>query len=225
MFRNREDAGLQLARKLKHRELHDPVVLAVPCGGLVIGAVLARELGAELDVVLSRKIRAPGQPQLALGAISEGGHVELNHFAAKVADATPHYVAREQQCQLAEIARQRQLFGEVRCPASLAGRSVVLTDDGIATGSTMLAALKAVQEHAPLEVIVAVPVASVQSARALEEVRCRCDEFVCLYEPAHFWGIEEYYADFSPVTEDQAVELLRSMRMASTAAGGARRVE
>lgn len=214
MFRDRNDAGLQLARKLRSRELSHPVVLAIPCGGLTIGAILARELGAELDIVLARKLRAPGQPQLALGAVSEGGQLQLNHFAGDVADVTPRYLAQEQRQQMAEIARYQELFHEVRSPLQLSGRSVILTDDGIATGSTMMAALSAVKARNPREVIVAVPVASVESARALARIRAQCDEFVCVYSPPLFWGIEEYYADFSPVPDEQAVELLRSFQQA-----------
>lgn len=212
MFRNRADAGLQLARPLRHRHLHRPVVLAIPCGGLAIGAELARDMGVELDIVLARKLRAPGQPHLALGGISEQGHVELNHFAGKVAGVTPQYLADERRLQMAEIAHLQDVFLDARPRIAVAGRSVILTDDGIATGSTMTAALAAVRAQGPREIIVAVPVASVESSHALERIRARCDDFVCLHSPPHFWGIEEYYADFTPVSEPEAVELLESFR-------------
>jgi predicted phosphoribosyltransferase len=210
MFRNRKEAGLRLAEKLKYRELHDPVVLAIPCGGLAIGAVLARELGAELDVVLSRKLRAPGQSELSVGAISENGETCLNHLAQQVAGLTEKYLAREREYQLSEMARQRELFNAVRARAILSGRSVILTDDGIATGSTIMAALQVIKSQHPYEVIVAVPVASMDSSRALEGICRACDEFVCLHSSRIFWGIDQYYSDFTAVRDDEAVELLRA---------------
>lgn len=206
MFRDREDAARQLAQKLKGRPWHDLLVLAIPRGGVVTGAVLARELSAELDVVLSRKLRAPGQPELALGAISEDGRVYFNHHAQGYLDEMKEYLAAERRHQLSEIARRKKLFRNVRPQAPVAGRSVIVTDDGIATGSTMIAALQAVKTHNPREVIVAVPVAAPDR---LEEVRRWCDEVVCLLSPEVFWAIGEFYADFSQVEDEEVVELLR----------------
>jgi predicted phosphoribosyltransferase len=206
MFRNREDAARQLAQLLKGRELHDPLVLAIPRGGVVTGAVLARELGAELDVVLSRKLRAPMQPELAVGAVSDDGRVYLNHHAEELLDLTADYLAQERRHQLGEIARRKKLFRGVRPQAPVARRSVIVTDDGIATGSTMIAALQAVKTQHPREVIVAVPVASPDR---LEEVRRWCDDVVCLLSPEAFWAIGQFYEDFTQVEDEQVVELLR----------------
>jgi len=206
MFRNREDAAHQLAQRLKGRKLLDPIVLAIPRGGVVTGAVLARELGADLDVVLSRKLRAPMQPELALGAISEDNQVYLNPFAKEMFDLTDDYLAEECRHQLAEIARRQKLFRAVRPVAPLKGRSVIVTDDGIATGATMMAALYAVKGQSPHEVIVAVPVASPDRP---EEVCQFCDEVVCLLHPAQFWAVGQFYADFSTVEDEQVVNILR----------------
>jgi predicted phosphoribosyltransferase len=206
MFRNREDAALQLAERLKGWELHDPLVLAIPRGGVVTGAVLARELGADLDVVLSRKLRAPEQPELAIGAVSEDGRVYLNHHAQPFLDLLEDYLAEERRHQLAEIARRKKLFRTVRPQAPVAGRSVIVTDDGIATGSTMIAALQAVKTQNPREVIVAVPVASPDR---LEEVRNLCDEVVCLLRPETFWAIGQFYEDFTQVADEEVLQLLR----------------
>jgi predicted phosphoribosyltransferase len=214
MFRDREDAARQLAGRLKGRELHDPLVLAIPRGGVVTGAVLARELGAELDVVLSRKLRAPGQPELAIGAISEDGRVYLNHHAQAFLDLLEDYLSEERRHQLGEIARRKKLFRDVRPQAPVAGRSVIVTDDGIATGSTMIAALQAVKAQNPREVIVAVPVASPDR---LQEVRRWCDDVVCLLSPDEFWAIGQFYADFSQVEDEQAIDLLRSFAPGSRA--------
>jgi predicted phosphoribosyltransferase len=207
MFRDREDAARQLAEKLKSRELHDPVVLAIPRGGVVTGAVLAQELGAELDVVLSRKLRAPGQPELAIGAVSEEGRVYFNHHAREFLEAMEDYLAEERRHQLGEIARRKKLFRAVRAQAPVADRSVIVTDDGIATGSTMIAALQGVKPQNPLEVIVAVPVASPDR---LAEVRRWCDDVVCLLCPEEFWAIGQFYEDFRQVEDKQVLDLLRT---------------
>jgi predicted phosphoribosyltransferase len=215
MFRDREDAGRQLAARLKGRKLTNPLILAIPRGGIVTGAVLARELGGELDVVLSRKLRAPGQPELALGAIAETGEIYLNHYAEQYRDALQEHLAEERTHQLGEIARRQKLFRAVRPPPRMAGRSVIVTDDGIATGSTMIAALKVLQGKQPQEVIVAVPVASPDR---LEEVGRHCDEVVCLLAPEFFWAIGQFYEDFTQVEDDQVVALLREFASAPRAA-------
>ncbi len=212
MFRNREDAGQQLAERLKGREFCDPLVLGIPRGGVVIGAVLAREIGAELDVVLARKLRAPGQPELAIGAVTETGRVYLNHPAEELLDLWDDYLRGERRYQLGEIGRRKQLYRSIRPAAPIAGRSVIVTDDGIATGSTMLAALRAVEAEKPSEVIVAVPVAAPDR---LEEIRPWCDELICLLCPPELWAIGQYYEDFSPVDDQQVLYLLRSNTLLS----------
>jgi predicted phosphoribosyltransferase len=205
-FVDRVDAGRQLAEHLRGRPLHRPLVLAIPRGGVVTGAVLARELGAELDVVLSRKLRAPGQPELALGAVSEEGPAYVNDHGRLVDEQLDDYLEAERQHQLAEIARRKQLVRGVRPPAPVAGRSVIVTDDGIATGSTMIAALQALRAQQPREVIVAVPVAPPDR---LHEVARWCDEVVCLLSPEGFWSIGQFYEDFTQVEDAEVVRLLR----------------
>jgi predicted phosphoribosyltransferase len=214
MFRDREDAGRRLAAELKGRILWDPLVLAIPRGGVVVGAVLARELDADLDVVLARKLRAPNHPELALGAVSEAGAVYLNHRGEGLAGRLEHYLAEERRHQFAEIARRKELFRAVRPPAPVAGRSVIVTDDGIATGATMMAALKVVRAQHPHEVIVAVPVASPDR---LEEVRGWCDETVCLLTPQWFWAVGQFYENFSQVEDEEVVKLLREFAPRSAA--------
>jgi predicted phosphoribosyltransferase len=209
MFRDREDAAHQLAPLLKDRELVNPLVLAIPRGGVVTGAVLAQELGAELDVVLSRKLRAPFQPELAVGAISEDGRVYLNHHASECPALTEEYLAQECRHQLDEIARRKRLIRGVRPEAKVSNRSVIVTDDGIATGSTMIAALQIIKIQKPRELIVAVPVASPDR---LLEVRRFCDSAVCLLRPENFWAIGQFYEDFSPVEDAEVIELLRATR-------------
>lgn len=200
MFRNREDAGRRLASRLKGRPWRKPVVLGIPRGGLVIGAVLARELQADLDVILARKLRAPGQPELALGALAETGEVLLNEEVYDRLEVSDTYLAKETKEQLAELKQRQKLFRSLRPRVSLEGRSVVVTDDGIATGSTMLAALKAIRDQKPTEVVVAVPVAS---PSRLKEVQRWCDEVVCLLRPESFWAIGQFYEDFTQVTDEE----------------------
>ena len=211
MFRDREDAALQLAARLKGRALKNPLVLAIPRGGVVTGAVLARELGAELDVVLARKLRAPYQPELALGALGEDGEVYLTDFARQVMGVTDAYLAREQDRQTAEIDGRRRRFRAVRPQAEVAGRSVIVTDDGVATGATMLAALHALQARGPHELIVAVPVAPPDTVALLAR---HCDHIECLIEPAYMGGISAFYADFEQVEDAEALRLLRERQPA-----------
>ena len=214
MFHDRTDAARQLAEKLKGRQLHNPLVLAIPRGGVVTGAVLARELGADLDVVLARKLRAPDQPELAVGAVSEAGEIYLNHHAKEVPGMSEEYLAEEQRRQLAEIARRKELFRAVKPQEPIEGRSVLVTDDGIATGSTMIAALQMVKAQRPYESIVAVPVASPDR---LETVRQWCDDAVCLLAPKYFWAIGQFYEDFKQVEDEEAVEILRTFAHAAPA--------
>lgn len=214
MFANREDAALQLAQRLKSRPMTDPVVLGIPRGGVVTAAVLARELQAELDVVLSRKLRAPDQPELAIGAIGEDGEVYLSSYAREVPGVTEDYIRGERDHQMKEIARRRSLFRGARPAAKVAGRSVIVTDDGIATGSTMFAALHVLGERQAREVIVAVPVAP---PHTLERLAPQCHHIECLLSPEHFAAVGQFYADFTQVEDEEAVRLLREFRGAGPA--------
>jgi len=206
LFHDRADAARQLAELLKGRSFVKPVVLAIPRGGVVTGAVLAQELGADLDVVLSRKLRAPFQPELAIGAISEDGQVYLTNFAKEAPGVTEDYLAGERRVQLAEIARRKKLFRAVRPQVGLADRTVIVADDGIATGATMIAALQTARSQKPKELIVAAPVAA---PGRLEQVQNWCDEAICLLSDPSFYAIGQYYEDFTQVEDEEVVELLR----------------
>jgi predicted phosphoribosyltransferase len=206
MFRDREDAARRLAQRLKGRAMHQPLVLGIPRGGVVTGAFLAEELGADLDVALSRKLRAPGQPELAIGAVTEDGQVYLNHHAREFLQILQDYLEEERRFQIEEIERRKLLFRAARPQARVGGRTVIVTDDGIATGSTMIAALQAVKLQQPREVIVAVPVASPER---LEEVGRWCDEVVCLLAPEDFWAVGQFYGNFRQVEDEEVIQLLR----------------
>jgi predicted phosphoribosyltransferase len=214
-FRDRADGGRQLGERMRGRTLREPLVLAIPRGGVVTGLALARELNAELDVVLSRKLRAPFQPEYAIGAITEDGQVTLNPDAA-AAGASEEYLEEEKRHQLAEIGRRKRLFRAARPPARITGRSVIVTDDGIATGSTMIAALQAVRAQKPHELIMAVPVGP---SERLEAMRPLCDEAVCLFAPEDFSAVGQFYDEFDTVEDDEVVRLLRTAYFDSTNGG------
>jgi putative phosphoribosyl transferase len=207
MFRDREDAALRLAEMLHRREMHAPIVLGVPRGGVVIGAIAARELGADLGVVLARKLRHRDYPELAIGAISETGEVYLDRHGQEVAGQDRAYLEQECRLQLAEIERRKTVLRGGRPLPPLAGRTVIVTDDGIATGSTMIAALKALKAQGPREVIVAVPVAAPQE---LGEVRRWCDDLVCPLSPPWFRAVGQFYEDFTQVEDEEVVVLLHA---------------
>ncbi len=212
MFRDRHDAAHQLAAVLSTQPLRDPLVLAIPRGGVVTGADLAGDLGAELDVVLSRKLRARDQPELAIGSISESGEVRLNRDVEGDFEVSDEYLHQERQYQMAEIARRKHLFRSVRPEASVAGRSVILTDDGVATGSTMMAAIQTVRERRPMELIVAIPVAPPDRLAMLEP---ECNRVVCLHTPARFLSVGQFYECFPTIDDATVVSILRKFAQTS----------
>lgn len=205
MFANRADVAWRLAARFKGRKLTDPIVLAIPRGGVVLGAVLAEALPADLDVALARKLRMPGNPEFALGAISESGDVHLNVAVEELSPALQEYLEREAQTQMDEIARRREFFRHGRPAKPLEGRSVIVVDDGIATGSTMIAALHAVRLHHPREIIVATPVAAPDRLRKVE---AECDEAICLIEAPDLIAVGQFYLDFTQVRDDEVIALL-----------------
>ncbi|MCI0586006.1 MAG: phosphoribosyltransferase [Planctomycetes bacterium] len=221
-FKDREEAGRRLAEALRGVELCDPLVLAIPRGGLATGAALALGLGAELDVVFARKLRSPFQPEVAVGAVPERGEVVLTSSAREIEDLIPGYLKEEEERQRGEIERRKVLYRSVRPRAPMAGRSVVLTDDGLATGSTMLAALAVLPLERPREIVVAVPVAP---AGGLEEGRQRCGRLVCLHEPRDFRAISQFYEEFPQVEDEEALALLRRASRGRPSPGLGRRAE
>ena len=203
-FSNRSQAGRQLGQAVRKLNLERPVVLGLPRGGVVTALEVARELGAELDVVLVRKLRAPQNPELAIGALSEGGQVFLLPYAQSM--STPEYLEAEIQYQKDVLLKRSQLYRKVRPQVPLAGRNVILVDDGIATGSTMEAALESVLSQAPARVVVAVPVAP---AEAAQKFGARA-EFFALGLPEYFGAVGAFYQDFPQVEDQEVISLLKT---------------
>ena len=201
-FRDRRHAAGLLAEALLPLGLKNPVVLGIPRGGVVVANVLAERLGGTMDVILARKIGAPGNPEFALGAVAETGEVILQPYAYRYAGEA--YIRNEVARQLRVIEERRAKYRAVRPKEPLAGREVVLTDDGMATGSTVEAALAAVRAEAPTRVVVAVPVAPPD---AVERIRDKA-EVVVLSTPPDFVAVAAYYEVFPQVEDDEVLALL-----------------
>jgi putative phosphoribosyl transferase len=203
IFDSRLDAGRRLAKALAAYRGRNPLVLAIPRGAVEMGATLARELDGELDVVLVRKLPAPGNAEFAVGAVDETGWTYIaGHAAMTGADAA--YLAKEKATQLALLRRRRVQYTPARAPADPAGRIAIVVDDGIATGASMIAALHSVRARNPARLVCAVPVAAPDS---LEQVRPYADELVCLDAPEHFQAVGQFYRAF-PQVDDEAVATL-----------------
>lgn len=213
IFNNREHAGELLARRLISHKGKNPLVLGIPRGAIPMAKIIADALGGELDVVLVRKLGYPGQPELAIGAIDESGKTYLAPYAGEVGAA---YLENEKQRQMEIIRARRARYTPERALVDPQNRIVIVVDDGIATGSTMIAALRAVRANRPKKLVVAVAVASPQAARSIER---ECDTLVCLNVPAEFYAVGQFFRDFSQVSDEDVVETLRQREAGISAAG------
>jgi predicted phosphoribosyltransferase len=204
IFEDRLDAGRRLAAALGAYKGRNPLVLAIPRGAVAMGAEIAHALGGELDVVLVKKLHAPGSPEFAVGAVDESGWTYVAGYAAS-SGADAAYLAREKDAQLALLRRRRAQYTPARAPADPAGRVAIVVDDGIATGASMIAALHAVRARKPARLVCAVPVAPPDS---LEQIRPYADELVCLEAPEAFMAVGQFYRRFEQVEDDEVVALL-----------------
>jgi putative phosphoribosyl transferase len=204
-FRDRRDAGRQLAQRLLASRLHEPLILALPRGGVPVAFEIAKALSAPLDVFVVRKIGAPGRPELGIGAIAEGGEVVANDFALLRLGLTNAQFSELAEQERPELERRIQRYRGARTLPALDDRDVVLVDDGFATGVTAEAALRSLARGRARRLMLAVPASAPRATRRLAGV---ADEIVCLVEPADFEAVGQVYEDFSPTSDEEVVRLL-----------------
>jgi putative phosphoribosyl transferase len=204
-FRDRSDAATQLAAALHGFRGKNPLVLAIPRGAVPMGKVLAEKLQGELDIVLVRKLRAPGSPEFAVGAVDESGWAYIAPYAGEVG-ADEDYLREEKARQMETLRKRRAEYTPHRAAHDAAGRIAIVVDDGLATGATMIAALHAVRARKPTRLVCAVPVAAPES---LEKVRPYADEVVCLATPPEFHAVSQFYASFPQVEDEEVMRLLK----------------
>ena len=211
VFADRVEAGRLLGEQLAAMELVRPLVLALPRGGVPVGAEIARILRAPLDVTLVRKIGAPNEPELAVGAVAEGPSPEIvvNDEVARPLGLSDDFIASEAAREFAVIAQRRSEYAACRPAYEIADRTAIVVDDGVATGMTMQAALRSVRRRQPAKLIAAVPVAS---REALAMLRREADDVVCLNSPGSFGSVGSFYRDFEQVSDAEFVELLKQRR-------------
>lgn len=216
LFEDRRDAGRRLAAALAPYRDSTPVVLALPRGGVPVGFEVAKALATLLDVLLVRKIGAPGHQELGLGAVVEGQDPQLvlNEDVVRTVGPPPGYIEAEKQRQLAEIERRRRQYVGERQPTPVNGRVVIIIDDGIATGGTVRAALRGVSQHQPAQLVLAVPIAP---ADTLRELAAECDDIVCLATPEPFFAVGRHYRDFTQTEDSEVMRLLEEARPWSAA--------
>lgn len=206
MFRDRLEAAGQLADSLQAYQGQKPLVLAIPRGAVPMGKRIAERLDGDFDVVLVRKLRAPWQPELAVGSVDESGWTYIAPFAASMG-ADDKHIAEEKRKQLETIRQRRAQYTPLRPHIDPAGRKVIVIDDGLATGATMIAALHGLRQHNPAKLVCAVPVAPPDT---LVKVRELADEVVCLQTPEFFQAVGQFYSHFPQVEDEEVIALLKT---------------
>lgn len=206
MFKDRLDAARQLSKALKKYEGQNPLILAIPRGAVPMSAWIADVLHGQMDVVLVRKLRAPFQPEVAIGAVDETGRAYLSPCAA-TPGIDPQYVKDEIKLQMQTLKARRRQYSQIRAPIPVQGRVVIVVDDGLATGATMMSALKAVRQHHPQRLVCAIPVASPD---ALAQIKPLADETVCLHAPEDFMAVAQFYQQFPQVDDAQVMASLQT---------------
>ncbi len=211
-FRDRRDAGKRLAAHLGAYRTQQPVVVGLPRGGVVVAAEVARVLDAPLDVALVRKLGAPGHPELGIGAIAEGGVRALNEDLVQMLGVSEEYLQHVERDELAELERRQRVYRGDRPPLDVAGRTVIVVDDGLATGYTARAAVRAVRARGAAKVVLAVPVSAADTEVALRE---EADEVVCDLVPRSLMAIGQWYENFAQTTDKEVIDLLAAARKRS----------
>jgi putative phosphoribosyl transferase len=213
IFKNRREAGRKLAPSLSRYKEEQPVVLALPRGGVPVGYEVALALQAPLDIVVVRKLGAPGQPELGIGAVVDGDHPQsvLNEDVVRELGVPEEYLQREIARQLREIRRRQRTYRGDAGAIAVGGRTAIVVDDGLATGGSMRAALRGVRRANPKRIVLAVPVAP---ADALESLVAEADDVVCLSSPPFFGAVGNFYDDFGQTSDDEVIQLLGAARRA-----------
>jgi putative phosphoribosyl transferase len=206
LFQDRREAGKALAGELgSYKETPNTIVLGIPRGGVVVGHEIAKALGAPLDVYITRKIGAPHNPELAIGAVASDGTLLIDHQLVRRLGVSQEYVEAESERQKKEIHRRMAEYRGARPSPQLAGKIVILADDGVATGATTLATIKAIKSQSPAKLILAIPVGPRDS---IESLRQEVDELVCLHAPEIFWAVGAFYNVFDQTSDEEVKALL-----------------
>jgi putative phosphoribosyl transferase len=210
-FEDREDAGRQLAKQLeKYADRSDVIVLGLPRGGVPVAYEIARHLHRPLDVFIVRKLGVPGFEELAVGAIASGGVRVLNQDVVRLLPNAEKVIEEATVREQIELDRRESLYRENRPPPELSGRTVILVDDGLATGATMRAAVSALRQRGVAKIVVAVPVGAPETCREFEK---EVEETICVISPDYFQAVGQFYNDFSQTTDDEVRELLRRAQL------------
>lgn len=200
-FKNRHDAAMQLVEKLKKYKGSDGIILAIPRGGVPIGYTVSKELGLPLEITLSKKIGHPNNPEYAIGSVSLQGIIIDEH----VPGVSKKYIDEESKRLLKSLQNKFKLFMGNHKLTDLKGKNVIIIDDGIATGNTIKATILAIRKSNPKKIIVAVPVSPKGTAMKMDDL---VDEFICLQTPSEFYGVGQFYDDFSQVSDEEVIDLL-----------------
>jgi putative phosphoribosyl transferase len=206
IYKDRVEGGAAVAREVLKLGLHDPLVLAIPRGGVVTGAEVARALGVPLDIVVARKLGAPGEPELAIGAVMHDGSLYLNEEIVSSLRVSQAYIEEEKKRQMAEAARRLRVYRGDRAYPRVAGRDVLIVDDGVATGATVMAAARWARSQGGKRVVIAAPVAPRETVATL---RREVDETVFCSVPEPFYAIGQFYEEFDQVSDDEVISILR----------------
>jgi len=209
MFRDREQAATLLARRLAKYKGKNPLVLALPRGAVQMAEIISNALQGELDVVLVHKLRAPYQPELAIGSVDEKGAVFIGRHASLVGVAE-EYLKKETEEQVQMLKKRRALYTPVHSPINPAGRIVIVVDDGIATGSSMIAALRSLKEDKPEKIIATAAVAPFEG---LQAIKAYADEVEVLLVPEEFYAVGQFFEEFSQVSDKEVIEILKKSRL------------
>ncbi|MCP8313647.1 MAG: phosphoribosyltransferase [archaeon] len=208
MFKDRKEAGKFLAEALSEYKDKNPIVLAIPRGGVIVAYEVAKALNAHLDLIIPRKVGAPNQPELAIGAVTEDGTTILNQDILQYLRVPDEYIKEEVKNQVEEIKRRMKKYLEDKLRLSIEGKVTILVDDGVATGATIKAAIASIRKRKPALIVLAIPVGPPDT---IEELRREVDEVICLMTPEPFFAIGQFYKSFEQTSDEEVIEILNKL--------------